>query len=359
MRDDPTNPMANHLCIHLYDLAPDRTPALPCAQRLDAARLHARSRASRAHAGALLDRDAATTRRRLLRAIAPTRFSCSSTIPPAALHHVRQYSKHDVAVGYSAAMMLGNYADRAALGAAHGGSVRFEFRCVDRAAVRPLRRGVFRSAAAVGDPACADWPRSTSDTQARRARSLRTSIRSRGHARLPSAALLGARGRGRRQARRSARAGSRRRADQHEPFDGELIPFLPAGEALGFLELRNGDAAAAAAAFSQTLAAYPNDPRALVSRRVGGGNAARCASRKYDVGGRRHDVGRRRSPLSVMPFRRCAGCAPAQPAHRSSLRPPCRAHANAPTSSPSSHRESRRQWAFSKASSRRMRLSSV
>ncbi len=32
----PQQLMANHLCIHLYDNAPDRTPAIPCAQRLDA-----------------------------------------------------------------------------------------------------------------------------------------------------------------------------------------------------------------------------------------------------------------------------------------------------------------------------------
>lgn len=31
----PQQLMANHLCIHLYDNAPDRTPAIPCAQRLD------------------------------------------------------------------------------------------------------------------------------------------------------------------------------------------------------------------------------------------------------------------------------------------------------------------------------------
>ena len=64
LRVDPTNPMANHLCIHLYDLAPDHGAALSCAQRLDAATFRAGSRAPRAHAGALLDRDGETTRPR-------------------------------------------------------------------------------------------------------------------------------------------------------------------------------------------------------------------------------------------------------------------------------------------------------
>jgi tetratricopeptide (TPR) repeat protein len=52
-------------------------------------------------------------------------------------------------------------------------------------------------------------------------------------------------------------------AEQHDALAGELIPFLPAGEVLGFLELRQGASAAAIAAFTQTLASYPNDPRAL------------------------------------------------------------------------------------------------
>src|SRR5579862_3949909 len=33
---DPGNVMANHLCVHIYDRAPQRDPARPCAMRLDA-----------------------------------------------------------------------------------------------------------------------------------------------------------------------------------------------------------------------------------------------------------------------------------------------------------------------------------
>ena len=47
------------------------------------------------------------------------------------------------------------------------------------------------------------------------------------------------------------------------PFSGELIPFFPAGEALGAMMLRRDDAAGAIAAYTDALAAYPNDPRAL------------------------------------------------------------------------------------------------
>jgi tetratricopeptide (TPR) repeat protein len=55
----------------------------------------------------------------------------------------------------------------------------------------------------------------------------------------------------------------RARSNQRSTYGGELIPFFPADEFLGSAELRRGDDAAAVAAFNDTLAAYPNDPRAL------------------------------------------------------------------------------------------------
>ena len=55
----------------------------------------------------------------------------------------------------------------------------------------------------------------------------------------------------------------RSRTNQRADFAGELIPLVPAGEALGDLRLRHGDTSGAIAAFTDVLAAYPNDPRAL------------------------------------------------------------------------------------------------
>jgi hypothetical protein len=52
-------------------------------------------------------------------------------------------------------------------------------------------------------------------------------------------------------------------ANQRMGSSGELIPLLPAGEALGFLRLRHNDASGAISAFTDSLAAYPNDPRVL------------------------------------------------------------------------------------------------
>ena len=51
--------------------------------------------------------------------------------------------------------------------------------------------------------------------------------------------------------------------NQRAAFEGELIPLIPADEALGTLRLRHGDYAGAIAAFDDALSAYPNDPRAL------------------------------------------------------------------------------------------------
>jgi tetratricopeptide (TPR) repeat protein len=52
-------------------------------------------------------------------------------------------------------------------------------------------------------------------------------------------------------------------ATQQRAPGGELIPWIPAGEAMGTLALGRGDSAGAVTAFKATLRAYPNDPRAL------------------------------------------------------------------------------------------------
>lgn len=105
---DPTSVMANHLCIHLYDLAPDRTPALPCAQRLDATAFTPQAEhlahmpahywiETGNYSAALGSSERAHT---LLKQLETT-----GTNP----EYVDRYAKHDVAVGYSAAMMLDSY----------------------------------------------------------------------------------------------------------------------------------------------------------------------------------------------------------------------------------------------------------
>jgi hypothetical protein len=262
LRDDPSNVMANHLCIHLYDLAPDRLPALPCARRLDAAAFPPQAE-HLAHMPAHYWIETGEYRAALAsseRAYALLLQLEATNQDP---EHVLRYEKHDVAVGYSAAMMLGNYATAqlwsarmdlayevsfAALTALRFGRYSEAYAAPDSAYGNPAVRGLAalhlgrnQEAGAISKPLIAKSPAS-------------------GY--LPQLFLA-------REAEADGRFGDARTwlasaaRNQLADFSGELIPFLPAQEALGFFELRRGDSSAAIAAFTQTLAFYPNDPRAL------------------------------------------------------------------------------------------------
>ena len=109
LRADPSNVMANHLCIHLYDLAPDRLPALPCARRLDAAVFPAQAE-HLAHMPAHYWIETGDYRAALASSGRAYALLLQLEAAGEDAEHVLRYQKHDVAVGYSAAMMLGNYA---------------------------------------------------------------------------------------------------------------------------------------------------------------------------------------------------------------------------------------------------------
>ena len=109
LRDDPSNVMANHLCVHLYDLAPDRSPALPCARRLDAAAFPAQAE-HLAHMPAHYSIETGNYPAALASSERAYALLLQLEGPTNDAEHVRRYLKHDLAVGYSAAMMLGNYA---------------------------------------------------------------------------------------------------------------------------------------------------------------------------------------------------------------------------------------------------------
>ncbi|MGB6519065.1 MAG: tetratricopeptide repeat protein [Candidatus Cybelea sp.] len=262
LRDDPANPMANHLCIHLYDLAEDRTPALPCAQRLDAATFPPQAEhlahmpahywiETGNYAAALASSERAVT---LMNALSND---------DAGPKHVQSYAKHDVAVGYSAAMMLGDY------GAAQrwAGRMTSAFG-TDFDAITALRFGRYESAYAADDNAfSAASVRGLAALQLghlSEGRKLAAGISPAGFTRGYLPQLL--------EARLAETDGqyaqaenwiARSLANQRAGFSGELIPFFPAEEALGALRLRRGDSAGAIAAFNEALNAYPNDPRAL------------------------------------------------------------------------------------------------
>jgi tetratricopeptide (TPR) repeat protein len=263
LTSDPTNPMANHLCIHAYDLAPNRSPALACAQRLDAASFPPQAE-HLAHMPAHYWIETGN----YAAAVTSSERAYSLTLQlgadAAGAAHVNQYEKHDVSVGYSAAMMLGNY------GLAQTWAQRMSA-AFDESfdAITALRFGRYDQAYASSDGFGGPSVRGLAALQLNRsteAHAIAASVhRAEGdpnndyipqlfYARIAEADGNGA------EARRWM---ERAIANQHTNFAAESIPLLPAEEALGGLLLRQGSNAGAVAAFNAALAAYPGDPRAL------------------------------------------------------------------------------------------------
>jgi hypothetical protein len=261
LRSDPRNPMANHLCVHLYDLAPDRRPALPCAQRLDAATFPPEAEhlthmpahywiETGDYAAALASSERTYD---ALQKLEET---------PAGAQHANRYVRHDIMVGYCAAMMLGSYATARLWSQRVSGAYNSSFD-----ALTALRFGRYPTAyaapeASYGDPSVhgisALHLNHTAEATAAAAH-LPPDLKQ-GY--LPQFLLS-------RIAESERHYGDARRLiaqaaeNQAGSYSGELIPSIPAGEALGFFQLRQGENATAIATFTQTLAAYPNDPRAL------------------------------------------------------------------------------------------------
>lgn len=280
LRSDPDNVMANHLCIHLYDLAPERTPALPCAKRLDGdtfspeaehlAHMPAHYWIETGNYGAALrSSERAYDLMTLLAASDP------------GSKHVEQYEKHDVVVGYSAAMMQGNFTTAMLWSRRMNSALETNFD-----GVTALRFGRYEAAYA-SDGAEFAGPSVRGLAAVRlghltEARALAATIPATNVARgyIPQIFL----------ARLAAAGGDitetqrwidKSLANQRDSFGGELIPLIPAGEALGAIRLERNDVAGAIAAFGDALAAYPNDPRALfgLSRAyAANGDNARAAS---------------------------------------------------------------------------------
>jgi tetratricopeptide (TPR) repeat protein len=262
LSDDPTSVMANHLCVHLYDLAPDRSAALPCAQRLDAAVFPPEAEhlahmpahywiETGDYAKALASSERAYT--------LMTQLDGGLESP-----HGLQYAKHDVAVGYSAAMMLGNYETAQMWGHRMASVFGTGFD-----ALTALRFGRYADAYATdGSEFGGPNVRGLAALHLGRVNDARAFA-----ARIPAAAFAQGYIPQLFQARLAEAEGKYDEAEQwiekslqnqRNNLEGELIPLLPAGEALGDLRLRRGDTTGAIAAFQQTLDAYPNDPRALL-----------------------------------------------------------------------------------------------
>jgi tetratricopeptide (TPR) repeat protein len=264
LQREPHNPMANHLCIHAYDNLTDRSPALPCAQRLDGASFPPQAE-HLAHMPAhywietgAYDKAIASSERA---------YQMLLQLDTAENRDLSQqrYASHDISVGYSAAMTLGNYA--AALRWANRLNGLFDGKFT---ALTALRFGRYDAALNAGpDQLFAPWiaglaalhlgrTDNARDAAATAAKSYGTPTR--GYVpQLFLARLAEADGKDAGVRMWLQRAIGNQRAD----FYAEIIPFFPAGEALGGYLLRTQRYAQAESAFTTSLAAYPNDPRAL------------------------------------------------------------------------------------------------
>ena len=261
---DPTNPMANHLCIHAYDNVPDHSPALPCAQRLDAMALPPEAE-HLAHMPAHFWIESGD----YAKALTSSERAYQMLVQLDATDHrdlsAQRYASHDVSVGYEAAMMLGSYATALRWANRLNGLFDGKF-----TALTALRFGRYADAAAAGsDELLGPWIAGLADVHLGRladARTAEATIRkqygtpTRGYIpQLFFARLAEADGNDRDTRSWLNQARDNQRAD----FYAELIPFVPAGEALGGYLLRTQRYAEAVSAFNECLASYPNDPRAL------------------------------------------------------------------------------------------------
>ncbi len=262
LRDDPTNVMANHLCIHLYDLAPNRRPAEPCARRLDDAEFPPQAE-HLAHMPAHYWIETGNYTAALSSSERAYALLVQLESTPGGKEHANRYLKHDVAVGYSAAMMLGNYA------VARTWATRIaRVNDISFAALTALRFGRYADAYAAPDPQFGNpavkglAALHLGHTDEARAIAARLTREGPGRGYLPQLFLA-------RVAESDGRYADARRwlsqaaGDQHTEFAAENIPLVPADEVLGFFELRRAATTESIAAFTRALATYPNDPRAL------------------------------------------------------------------------------------------------
>jgi hypothetical protein len=259
---DPGNLMANHLCVHLYDRVPDRAPAQTCAQRLDAAAFPPQAE-HLAHMPAHYWIEtgnyaaAVASSERAYRLF--LRWQHLADRDP---EHDR-YLAHDVYVGYSAAMMLGNYPNARIWAARMTAAFESPYD-----ALTALRFGHFAEVAALpadstpAGLAVRGYAGLMLGDAARAhaiAKSLHPTASSGYIVELFLARLAEADGRF-----ADATGWIDRAVDaQHAAFEGELIPLLPALEARAGLSLRRGIHGDAADAYRAVLATYPGDPRAF------------------------------------------------------------------------------------------------
>jgi len=243
---DPGDLMANHLCIHLYDTAPNRTFAVGCAQRLDAMTFGPGDE-HLAHMPAhtwieIGDGERALASSERAWALSPT-----------------EYAEHDAFVAFDAALVAG---DRAAalkwasrllqFGPYHEDAV-IDARTADWQDIPSLKapQNEFPLADGLAQLHLGNLDRASQDERALRRTHLSYDDT------LLSARLDELRG------NVQAAIGLLLPLAHSDQSAGEIPPLFPADQALAALYYRAGRYADAQQAFTAILASRPDDPRAL------------------------------------------------------------------------------------------------
>ncbi|MFN2448722.1 MAG: tol-pal system YbgF family protein [Candidatus Baltobacteraceae bacterium] len=250
---NPSQPFANHLCIHSFDYAADHAPELACADRIAAWRLDPAA-VHLAHMPAHAYILAGRYDRALKVSESAWQLRQSADAPV-------KYAAHDAYTGWSVAMMRGDletallWAQRT--GSAYGGSdiwatwARFEQ--WDRITGQPAPHEFF-AALALG---LADLHRGDGAGAATMLRAYKDADAD--YRWLLEAAIDERTG----QDGAAVTALNRALAYQKREDTGEQLPLFPAGEALGAFYYARGRYENAAQAYESTIARFPNDPRAL------------------------------------------------------------------------------------------------
>lgn len=245
---NPNHIMANHLCMHAYDFAQDRMPALACSDRVaawtfDPAEEHLAHMPAHTY-------------------IEVGDYAKAVSVSENAWQlRPDRYAAHDAYTGWSAAMMLGDLtlAERWArrVGRAYNGSdlwatwTRFgEWQRIAGSSSQnefyaPLARGL--TSLHLGAPG-----------DARKMLSLYGNLDT-DYRWLLEAAVDDRAG----NIDGAISALNRAIAYQEREYGAETLPLFPAGESLGALYYRHARYDSARDAFAATLTRYPNDPRAL------------------------------------------------------------------------------------------------
>ncbi len=267
---NPWHLMANHLCIHAYDFAANRAPAIPCADRLASLQFDpGEEHLAHMPAHTYIETGAYE------KAVRASEYAWSLFEQPGAQP---KYGAHDAYTGWSAAMMLGdehvaevwatrtgsqyNGSDSWATWARYGRWERIATSNAQGQFYAPLTRG---------------W----TDLHYGVVKDARKMLTLYGDADTDFRWLLeGAIAEHDGEVDAAIRAYDRAIAYQRREDEAEQIPLFPADELLGGFYYRHHRYAEAAATFESTLARYPNDPRALygmaLARRALG-DAARSA----------------------------------------------------------------------------------